>query len=62
MLSPVRQEVCDSLADGVKHAQQWGMSCSTAGIESRAEVHKQDLCVGACEVQVLEDKVVHLAA
>lgn len=55
-------EVRDSLADGVKHAQQWGTFCSTAGIESRAEVHRQDLCVGFCGVQVLRDKVVHLAA
>ncbi|XP_076606379.1 uncharacterized protein LOC143332620 [Chaetodon auriga] len=59
-LFPVRQEVCNPPASGVRHAQlgelllkqSWG-----DGVEGRPEIHKQDPSIGSCRVQVLEDEV-----
>ena len=52
-LLPVRQEVCDPPAGGIRHVQLGELVLKQGGddgVEGRAEVHKQDPGVG---VQVL---------
>ena len=49
MLLPVRKEVCDPPAAGVKHAQLGGLLLKQS--------LKQDPGIGSCGVQVLEDVV-----
>ncbi len=59
-LPPVRQEVCDPPTGGVRHVQLGELVLQQSrddGVESRAEVHKQDPGIGSCGVQVLEDEV-----
>ncbi len=59
MLPPVRQEVCDPPAGGVRHVQLRELVLQQSrddGVEGRAEVHKQDPGIGSCRVQVLEDE------
>ncbi len=50
MLPPVRQEVCDPPAGGVRHVQLGELVLQQSrddGVKSRAEVHKQDPGVGS---------------
>ena len=49
-LLPVRQEVCDPPAGGIRHVQLGELVLKQGGddgIEGRAEVHKQDPCIGS---------------
>ena len=55
MLLPVRQEVCNPPAGGVRHTQLGELLLKQSWddcIEGRAEIHKQ-----VCGIQVLEDVV-----
>ena len=55
-LLPIRQEVCDPPAGGIRHVQLGELVLKQGGedgIEGRAEVHKQDPGVGCWGVQVL---------
>ena len=60
MLFPVRQEVCNPPAGGVRHAQLRELLLKQSWddcVKSRVEIHKQDPGVGTYGVQVLEDVV-----
>ena len=60
MMLPLRQEVCNPPAGGVRHTQLGELLLKQSRddcVESRAEIHKQDPGVGACGIQVLEDVV-----
>ena len=58
MLLPVRQEVSDPPAGGVRHTQLGELLLKQSrddGVKGRAEIHTQNPGVGSCGVQVLED-------
>ena len=58
MLLPVRQEISDPPAGGVRHTQLGELLLKQSrddGVKDRAEIHTQDPGVGSCGVQVLED-------
>ena len=57
VLLPVRQEVCDPPAGGVRHVQLVLQQSRDDGVEGGAQVHQQDPGVGSCCVQVLEEEV-----
>ncbi|KAK0140096.1 ATP-dependent DNA helicase PIF1 [Merluccius polli] len=58
MLLPVKQEVSDPPAGGVRHTQLGELLLKQSqddGVKGRAEIHTQDPGIGSCGVQVLED-------
>ncbi len=57
MMPPVRQEVCDPPAGGVRHSQRGELVLQQSrddGVGGRAEVKKHDPGIFSCKVQVLE--------